>query len=275
MKVNFYLSEEKLKRFSDKKLTGTGLAAFLLLFFEKEVVERALHYFGIRMDTRCACDGKCAAIFPFKDEIGRIRDVIMMLIHPLKGTVLRHGNAEAEVQNTFYQNTRAKYYFDDYGDKVWSLIPELTKDCHFVILPTLFGMDKISLFKCVCIVSAPIDAIVMSIIFPQCAWVATGDEGEFGNVLERYDVVHALKYKTVVLYPEIGKEDEARDWELYLLHQGIDVETDTYAARTEVEEWFREGQSVATIALQMLYCFYSKEEVISALGLHEHSREPF
>lgn len=265
-----FITRERLYRFLNQCFISMGLGSYLRLFFDRESVDRALNYFEIGIDTRRMCDGKFASVVPFKDELGKIRDAWMMLFDPKNGTVLQDGDERAMVQNTKKQNQNLPYLCQIHGIKQCSLAYELSQGYDFCNdMPTLMGMNKVN--KRIHVLNNVVDVIVMTILCPEYGWVAIAPDQDM-TILLHPNITKGLRWKRVILYPQLGSYEEVKKVEYQLSRMGINVKTDSFVEQADFE-WKREGSSIATIALNMLSEGFSPQDVISYMGFMDN--EPF
>lgn len=228
MKKISFIPKERIDRFStDNK--ETALAYFLSRYMQQKQIERVLKYFDTRTDIRYICDGKFASIIPYKDEVGNIRDVKVIIIDPNTGDALGYGDTRSMAQQTKKQNRKSGYYLHSPDCKSWSVADELSKGYDFQRHSTLFGLDKAFLsennFKEIYIVNKVSDVIKMTAILPFTIWIAVEDEKDLLDP----SIATLFEGRKVRFCPEIDTNQRILKMACSLIKNGAKVRIENYS----------------------------------------------
>ena len=163
-----YITRERVYRFSNEDYSRTTWAMFLYRYFPKKQVDVILKDYDVRIDTRYSYQGGYGVILPFKNIENKIRDVRVMLTNPKTGSIVKSNNGDNHiyVQKTSKQFSHIPYDPCPFLNCYFSIGAELAKGYELKKIPTPFGLNRILRAKEICVVTSPIDAIVMSIIYP-------------------------------------------------------------------------------------------------------------
>lgn len=266
-----YITRERVYRFSNEDYSRTTWAMFLYRYFPKKQVDVILKDYDVRIDTRYSYQGGYGVILPFKNIENKIRDVRVMLTNPKTGSIINSNNGDNHiyVQKTSKQFSHIPYDPCPFLNCYFSIGAELAKGYELKKIPTPFGLNRILRAKEICVVTSPIDAIVMSIIYPYATWIASGYEGKFSvNLFHPYNVREIRAQRTqVTLFPEYSNINEANQVTDYLVKSGI--QTQVYQQIDILRKWDYIGdrRSIATIALKMLEQQFSYSDILIALQL--------
>ena len=267
-----YITRERVYRFSNEDYSRTTWAIFLYRYFPKEQVDMMLRDYDVRIDTRYFYQGGgYGVILPFKNIENKIRDVRVMLTNPKTGSIVKSNNGDNHiyVQKTSKQFSRIPYDPRPFFDCYFSIGAELAKGYNLKKIPTPFGLNRILRAKEICVVTAPIDAIIMSIIYPYATWIASGYEGKFSvNLLHPYNVRDIREQRAqVTLFPEYSNINEAYQITDHLVKDVI--QSQVYQQMNILRNWDHVGdrRSIATIALKMLEQQFSYSDILIALQL--------
>lgn len=273
-----FITRERVYRFSKEDYSCTTWALFLYRYFPKEQVDVILNEFDIRIDTRFLYKGGYGVILPFKNAENRIRDVRMMLTNPATGRIVKgNGDDSIYIQKTSKQFSHAAYEVCPFLDCYFSIGAELAKGYTLKKIPTPFGLNRVVGAKEICIVTSPIDAVIMSIIYPYATWIASGYEGKFSvNLYHPYNVRDLQEQRVpITLFPEYSNLGEAHQIADYLIEKGVQAKV--YQQTDILGSWDYVGdrRSVATIALKMLELQFSYSDVLIALKLVDEDKVIF
>lgn len=224
-----FISKERVYKFpnKDEDYEQMALAQYLYKFFDRYLVNKALHSFDIRVDTRYKKNGYYGSVIPIKDCNGKMRDVMMMLFDSETGKIVKNGEL-AYSQKTSKQNSNLAYEINCIGDKCCSMREELSKGYEFIYKGSLFGMEKINDFESVGICNNPINAIFMSLLCPDRVWIATISEHSFFSVFNPI-YINEFQGKEILVYPKSSENGEVEKIEADYLQFGLKVEIPSYA----------------------------------------------
>lgn len=271
-----FITRERVYRFSNEDYSRTTWALFLYRYFPKKQVDMILKDFDVRIDTRFLYKGGYGIILLFKNIENRIRDVKIMLTDPETGSIVKscNGDDNIYIQKTSKQFSHAAYEACPFLDCYFSIGAKLAKGYDLKKIPTPFGLNRIVGAKEICIVTSPIDAVIMSIIYPHATWIASGYERKFSvNLYHPYNVRNLRgQGVSITLFPEYSNLEEAHQITDYLVKNGIQAKV--YQQTDILRSWDYVGdrRSVATIALKMLELQFSYSDVLIALKLIDEDK---
>lgn len=219
-----------------------ALFSFLCKYFPADIVQSVLQKLDVMATYRFRCDGKFGAVFKFVDYRNPLR-VMEVCIDPETAKILTDGDARAEMTNTLSPN--ATYHSTPNGYKACMTEKQILHTPQHQIIyepkPCLFGQNHIAgQTRPFAIVKGIVPAIILNICGykdPNSPiWLATGNSSITGNDLLNPEILNPFRInKEMILCPGAGLYEKAKEIELAVRTQGVNVKTSRFMETVEYE----------------------------------------
>jgi hypothetical protein len=181
-----------------------GLFLYLTKLFGHEQAVSVFEQYrlGTSKHWRYMDSGTLTTCLPQFDVKGQLRQVKIMLFHPQTGR-------RAKKEDTAHRwNSRTRQYEVERHDKVSFIGKTLLGGGNSDLVQCYFGEHLLGLFPGfkVALVEGESTALVMSVVWPEYVWLATG--GATGGGWDDTDKFSVLRSRNVVLFPDSGKFNE-------------------------------------------------------------------
>lgn len=219
-----------------------NLFVFMTALFGEQTTRNLFETYKVGTSKHWRNDGGYSCVFPQIDKGGKLRQLKVIAYNPSNGKRL-HKEHFAE------KHTKNGYIPDEGGsDKVWFAGKHLLNDFNAQLTQCFFGEHLIAKHSIVGIVESEKTAMIASIYFPDCVWLATG--GKNGCKWTSESVAKVLKGKTVVLYPDLKCFDEWTAKADKLNAMGINTQVSSLLERTATEEERERGLDLADFLIK-------------------------
>lgn len=121
------------------------------------------------------------------------------------------------------------------GKGLINWLHKITKELDFNLVQCLFGLHLIieDFHKVICIVESEKTAIIMSIIFPDCLWMACGSVGNF-----KEEFLKPIKHRKIIAYPDKGEFNNWYKKALQLNSKGFKITVSNLVENMDCENGF-------------------------------------
>lgn len=184
----------------NKRRSENNLYRFLCSRFSQEAVDATFDLYHVGSAMKWQYGGGLSTAFPQIDELGRLRQIKVMVYNPLDGKRIKED-----------------------GDKIAYMGKQLLNDYSANLQQTFFGAHLLPNAEKVGVVESEKTAMVCRLVLPQFTWVATGGCSGCWSAVD----ASLLLGKQVTLFPDSGCEGKWEQQANRLREQGINAKVST------------------------------------------------